>query len=302
MKLPLVVLAVLPVGSVVYGHGVPILISSDGSRLYSPSVVEAVVLEDDGFEVYASEPGFGVGLEGTAPPAGVPLGLETDSGLLYWSGAQFDETDAVLTIEAPSFDSLGNANQTPVDRYEVRSLSGPQSGMVWSTYPGGGFWDAHGAYVLQGADGSTPGSGLYGVALRVVDQSAAPLLPSDTFVLPLVFDPGGSLSDQEIADGRAAFDALLSSFEAGDYDRDGDIDSADYDTWRATYGTTLAPGEGADGDHDGRVTAADYTVWRDAAQGAAVAVPEPGALVVALALTSAALSRRQPIDLPQSDS
>jgi hypothetical protein len=47
----------------------------------------------------------------------------------------------------------------------------------------------------------------------------------------------------------------------GDYDRDGDVDVADYNLWRSTYGQT--EDLRADGNGDGIVDAADYTVWRN---------------------------------------
>lgn len=80
---------------------------------------------------------------------------------------------------------------------------------------------------------------------------------------------------------------ILSSFEAGDYDRDGDVDLADYTLWQSTFGSAVAAaGDGADGNSDGVVDAADYTVWRDSLSVSTIAVPEPvsaGYLLMALA-------------------
>jgi glucose/arabinose dehydrogenase len=84
------------------------------------------------------------------------------------------------------------------------------------------------------------------------------------------------------------------SFQAGDYDRDGEVDLDDYLKWKADYGTTTPF---ADGNHDGRVNAADYTVWRNnlGAGGAGAVVPEPAAiaLFVQLAAALAALPFRR---------
>ena len=50
---------------------------------------------------------------------------------------------------------------------------------------------------------------------------------------------------------------------AGDYNRNGVVDAADYTVWRDQLDATgLTPLAGADGDGDGEVTAADYGVWK----------------------------------------
>jgi hypothetical protein len=49
---------------------------------------------------------------------------------------------------------------------------------------------------------------------------------------------------------------------AGDYNRDGKVDAADFTLWRKTLNQSVTQGSGADGDHDGLVTQADYTIWR----------------------------------------
>ncbi|TWT97858.1 hypothetical protein Pla108_20110 [Botrimarina colliarenosi] len=70
------------------------------------------------------------------------------------------------------------------------------------------------------------------------------------------------------------FEVLL-TVQEGDYNRDGLVDSADYDLWRDAYGSTT--NLLADGNGDSVVNAADYTVWRDvmSSQAAAINVPEP---------------------------
>jgi hypothetical protein len=64
---------------------------------------------------------------------------------------------------------------------------------------------------------------------------------------------------------------------AGDYNRDGRVDAADYTVWRDTLGSAAGvAGAGADGDRSFVIDAADYGVWRDAygfVSGSAV--PEP---------------------------
>jgi hypothetical protein len=80
--------------------------------------------------------------------------------------------------------------------------------------------------------------------------------------------------------------AAPSPFSPGDYDRDGDVDMADYTRWKERYGTADVA---ADGNGDGLVNAADYTVWRNyvgAGSGTltnrTLGVPEPNGTWLAL--------------------
>ncbi len=84
--------------------------------------------------------------------------------------------------------------------------------------------------------------------------------------------------------------SILPEFDAGDFNRDGNIDLADYTLWQTTFGSTIATaGDGADGNSNGTVDAADYTVWRDRLETQAMAIPEP-ATVTSLLLLSATLA------------
>lgn len=87
-------------------------------------------------------------------------------------------------------------------------------------------------------------------------------------------------------------------FPPGDYDRDGDVDMADYARWKELYGTA---DPAADGNGDGAVNAADYTVWRNhAGAGSASAnhslgIPEPRSdtlAILALSVWAVAATRR----------
>jgi GH43 family beta-xylosidase len=80
------------------------------------------------------------------------------------------------------------------------------------------------------------------------------------------------------ADGTPNFDAPISPTQTlvvpsngpdperpmviGDYNANGDVDSADRNTWSATYGTAVFAGTGADGNGDGVVDAADAVMFR----------------------------------------
>jgi prepilin-type processing-associated H-X9-DG protein len=63
----------------------------------------------------------------------------------------------------------------------------------------------------------------------------------------------------------------------GDYDRNGQVEPADYAKWSGEFGTSVNPGDGSDGSGDGAINAADYVVWRSHFNpgGGASNVPEP---------------------------
>lgn len=83
---------------------------------------------------------------------------------------------------------------------------------------------------------------------------------------------------------------------AGDYNRDGAVDAADYTAWRDTLGQFVANFHAADGNGNGLVDQADFEIWRanftlPAAESAAV--PEPAALALLLALAIAGPTMRR---------
>ncbi|MEX2307912.1 MAG: hypothetical protein WD738_09990 [Pirellulales bacterium] len=81
---------------------------------------------------------------------------------------------------------------------------------------------------------------------------------------------------------------------AGDYNRDGNVDAADYAIWRKNMGQFVLQYSGADGDGNGIIGAGDYAAWRanfgSAMGGGAVSsVPEPAARSVLLCAVATAL-------------
>jgi hypothetical protein len=95
---------------------------------------------------------------------------------------------------------------------------------------------------------------------------------------------GAPLSNSAGTDAGAAYLFNVPDGIAGDYNRNGTVDAADYVLWRDLEGQSGA-GLAADGNGDGMVNGADYDLWRaNFGQGApagaaalqASAVPEPG--------------------------
>jgi hypothetical protein len=78
----------------------------------------------------------------------------------------------------------------------------------------------------------------------------------------------------------------------GDYNGDLSVDAADYTVWRDTFGQMADPkGSGADGEPDGTIDELDYNFWKThfgnvvegpGGGGAAIVVPEPEVLALAL--------------------
>ncbi len=102
----------------------------------------------------------------------------------------------------------------------------------------------------------------------------------DAFVLNL----DGSLSESEL---DALFDV---TFDAGDFDEDGDVDGDDLLAWQAGVGlTTGATHMDGDADEDGDVDLGDLVIWQNefgnglAAVAALTQTPEPGSAALSAA-------------------
>lgn len=102
-----------------------------------------------------------------------------------------------------------------------------------------------------------------------------------------------------------SFDVALDGI-AGDFQLDGDVDTADLPLWKTGYGLAsgAAPNNG-DANADGQVDGADFLIWQrnlgvmPGAFGAVAAVPEPTAIVMcAGALGAAVLARRLAFRFP----
>jgi glucose/arabinose dehydrogenase len=90
--------------------------------------------------------------------------------------------------------------------------------------------------------------------------------------------------------------AVKSLLPAGDYDRSGVVDGADFLLWQRQLGVAGPQYAGADGDGSGLVDAADLAVWSvtfgSGAGGAQRPVPEPAAALLALFAAPATLASR----------
>lgn len=109
------------------------------------------------------------------------------------------------------------------------------------------------------------------------------------------FFGGSSAAWETTKEEQVYFDDFVVSTEflqAGDYNRDGTVDTADYAVWQAAYGSTSALA--ADGDSNGVVDTADYTLWRDAFElsQSGTAVPEASGVTLCLLALGTLCQRR----------
>jgi hypothetical protein len=83
--------------------------------------------------------------------------------------------------------------------------------------------------------------------------------------------------------GSARFDwaEILLGVPAGDFNEDGQIDTADYIVWRKQMGQQVTAWDGADGNGDATVDQLDYDVWR---RNFGKSIPEIGSGVVSPAV------------------
>jgi ELWxxDGT repeat protein len=115
--------------------------------------------------------------------------------------------------------------------------------------------DGASGYELWKSDGTAAGTVL-----------AEDLTGDGSSSFPTPFEAGGRLFVVGTTEqyGRELRIADLAAPLAGDYNRDGDVDGADFLLWQRTLGASATPaGSGADGNFSGTVDAADLGIWRD---------------------------------------
>ena len=175
-------------------------------------------------------------------------------------------------------------------------------GTIFAANNNGAFGDPNGtppgsnsAHPLIWVDGTTTVSGTVSAAGRLATLTLNTTgLAAGTFPLLLtgvasslgpfdttLRDANGAAIPLSISNGSL----IVATPNAGDYNRDGVVNAADFTIWRDTFGMA-GSGLPADGDGDGGIDADDYGIWKQhfgevlGGGSAAVAVPEPNGEVL----------------------
>ncbi len=296
LRLPCLLLLLFSCAKHVAGH--------DGSinvRVYNATNQLAVfdgylagnLESSEGSDIFTSDPGIGINSTVNGFPEQESLYLNVVQELLFWNGTEVTNTDENLTIDWPE-----REGQSPVETYSITAATGYQLGMRWGEYRPDRFggWDAHGDYALAS---STPEIGIYGVVLQI----AAPgFVSSEPFLVPLIYDPAGTMGPNEVVTGTAALIDKISPLPTADFDRNTVVDEADLAIWQGgwaiSHGAALVHG---DATGDGKTDGSDLLAWQrqltpQLSNSLATFVPEPtsiwllGVAVIAAHLTS--FSRR----------
>jgi hypothetical protein len=314
-------LAIFTLSHRAFSHGGGILVQAHGSSLIIGHDNEDGSGQNIGVRAFTSlmpstlawdSPSF-ISLS-TAPVGTEPLPPQTDvewdflpmstngvtSNLLYWDGQGSTAAD----VEFGLVPQTGVTMSLFGRNFESAAVDGAAEmvrGKIINTTLAAGSGlrlHAHRFFVLDDGDevdSTTPPPGVYLIALQLRMQD---FIATDPFYIAFGI-PGTSLTALDSAALPWVMDRVDSLVLKGDYDFDGDVDTADYSTWQRQFGS-VGPfpidGDYADGNRDGLVDAADYVFWRSnlaatsatvesiganssiSASGAAGTVPEPTCL------------------------
>jgi hypothetical protein len=207
-----------------------------------------------GIEISTDGPGFGVNFPANGVLVGNEFSVDVAFDLLYWDGAGIGQTSASISMEAPTFDNQGWLIESPISEYVITANSGYQTSMLWGTYNGAQFWEAHGLNFLTPLD-TEPG--IYGVVLKVhgtLHES------TDPFVIPFVFDPDNAWDSTQETVGATRLRDATTALAIADLNVDGHVDTTDVDALVVAI-ASQSHGAAFDLTDDGLVDEDDLTEW-----------------------------------------
>ena len=201
------------------------------------------------------------------PGLSAKLGTSPTNRAVYGLGYDANGNGAFGTSDNTVFDSQGFAFTDPAD-LAVATDSGDYYAEGWFT----GFWH-YGLAANNPYDGGSWSDIAAGMSGRTLSDGA---WDSWTFSPTFNF---ASFATNPVA---APF-----PFRPGDFNRDGNVDIADYGVWKTTFGSTSEPAP--DANRNGIVDTADYVIWRKAIAGTTATsglsstdIPEPSTIWLSL--------------------
>jgi hypothetical protein len=236
-------------------------------------------------------------------------------GILNFRGGSITSTGSVVADSGCIVNLMGGSMGGTADAKSgsVFNISGGTLGNSFDALSGSSINISGGAIGNDFDVDSTSVVNVYGTRFTVgANDITSTLTPNTPFtvtqrnVLLSAVLVDGSFFDFNLSSSNLAAQDYLNSGATltltlvlpGDFNRDSQVDSADYLAWKMAVGSSVATrGAGADGNFDGLVTEADYNIWRTRfgqAFGTSVgsslrdstttqtAVPEPSTLVLIL--------------------
>lgn len=197
-------------------------------------VFSAELGEDPKFPFAAFEPGFQT-LPGPET-AGAIFGFSVPAPVEAWTGGGFGPTDATMTL------AFGPAS--------IETAGGPVEGFSFSVTESGLFHE-HFDFILNGAKGADPATGIYLLPMRLVGVSPV-YAESNTFWI--VFNNG---EDEELHAEAIRYAELYLACGL-DLDGDGSVGAKDLAVLLGAWGTGDSPQGDLDG--DGAVGSADLAI------------------------------------------
>lgn len=241
----------------------------EGWEEANPSANMIAELNSSGSSIF--EAGAGVGLGAVYAPNHSAFGQSDGEDLIFeyttvddlvirslirYTGTSLQPSNLLLTVDPTTGETrLTNTSQfdVAIDGYRVRSNAGSLDSSGWSSLEDQSVGD------WQEANPSPQ------QLVELEESGSLVLNPGDSYSLGSLYSPGTARDlaiDFVLPGTNDSTEGVVVYVLAGDYNRDGTVDAADYIVWRKNLGQAAAAGTSADGDFNGTIDHEDYEVWK----------------------------------------